>query len=72
MVEKNRHKGKQLGLYVSDEVAEKLKSLSAQTDIPQSGLLRQALALLFEKYAKVLEQKPAKARKKGTQATKPE
>jgi hypothetical protein len=72
MTEKNRHKGKQLGLYVSDEVAEKLKSLSAQTDIPQSGLLRQALALLFEKYAKVLGQKPAKVRKKSSQAAKPE
>jgi hypothetical protein len=72
MAEKNRHKGKQLGLYVSDEVAEKLKSLSAQTNIPQSQLLRQALALLFEKYANVLGQKPAKTRKKSTQVAKPE
>jgi hypothetical protein len=72
MAEKNRHKGKQLGLYVSDEIAEKLKSLSAQTDIPQSRLLRQALALLFDKYASVLGQKPAKARKKNTQSAKPE
>jgi hypothetical protein len=71
MTEKSGRQGKQLGLYVSAEAAEKLKNLSAQTDIPQSRLLRQALALLFEKYADVLGQKPAKSRKKGAVA-KPE
>lgn len=71
MTEKSGRQGKQLGLYVSDEEAEKLKTLSAQTDIPQSRLLRQALALLFEKYASVLGQKPAKTRKK-TPVAKPE
>ncbi len=71
MAGKNRHKGKQLGLYVSDEIAGKLKTLSAHTNIPQSQLLRQALALLFEKYADVLGQKPAKSRKK-TPVAKPE
>ena len=72
MTEKSGRQGKQLGLYVSDEAAEKLKTLSEQTDIPQSRLLRQALALLFEKYASVLGPKPAKTRKKNTQATKSE
>jgi hypothetical protein len=63
MTEKSGRKGKQLGLYVSAEAAEKLKNLSTQTDIPQSRLLRQALQLLFEKYADVLGQKPGKPRK---------
>jgi predicted DNA-binding protein len=57
MAEKSDRKGKQLGLYVSAEAAEKLKSLSAQTDVPQSRLLRQALQLLFDKYADVLGHK---------------
>jgi predicted DNA-binding protein len=55
--------GRQLGLYVPVETAEKLKTLSARTDIPQSRLLRQALQLLFEKYADVLGQKSGKSRK---------
>jgi predicted DNA-binding protein len=45
------------------ETAEKLKTLSDRTDIPQSRLLRQALQLLFEKYADVLAQKPGKTRR---------
>jgi hypothetical protein len=45
------------------ETAEKLKALSERTDIPQSRLLRQALQLLFDKYADVLAQKPGKSRK---------
>lgn len=63
MAEQGGRRGRQLGLYVPDETAEKLKALSAKTDIPQSRLLRQALQLLFEKYAEVLGQKPAKGRK---------
>jgi predicted DNA-binding protein len=55
--------GRQLGLYVPMETAEKLKTLSDRTDIPQSRLLRQALQLLFEKYADVLAQKPSKTRR---------
>jgi hypothetical protein len=55
--------GRQLGLYVPMETAEKLKTLSERTDIPQSRLLRQALQLLFDKYADVLAQKPGKSRK---------
>lgn len=63
MAEQSGRRGRQLGLYVPVETAEKLKSLSAQTDIPQSRLLRQALQLLFEKYAGALQQKPARSRK---------
>lgn len=63
MTGKSGRQGKQLGLYVSAEAAEKLKNLSTQTDIPQSRLLRQALQLLFEKYADELGQKRAKSRK---------
>jgi hypothetical protein len=63
MAEQGGRQGRQLGLYVPDETAEKLKALSAKTDIPQSRLLRQALQLLFEKYAEVLKQKPARGRK---------
>lgn len=63
MAEQSARKGRQLGLYVPVETAEKLKALSAQTDIPQSRLLRQALQLLFEKYADILRQKTARGRK---------
>lgn len=60
MAERRRREGRQLGLYVPTETAETLKTLSDRTDIPQSRLLRQALRLLFEKYADVLGQKPEK------------
>jgi hypothetical protein len=63
MAQQGGRSGRQLGLYVPVDTAEKLKMLSALTDIPQSRLLRQALQLLFEKYAGVLGQKPGKVRK---------
>lgn len=63
MAEQRARSGRQLGLYVPLETAEKLKTLSDRTDIPQSRLLRQALQLLFEKYADVLAQKPGRSRK---------
>jgi hypothetical protein len=62
MAEQRGRRGRQLGLYVPDETAEKLKALSAKTDIPQSRLLRQALQLLFEKYADVLAPKSGRPR----------
>jgi hypothetical protein len=63
MAEQSGRSGRQLGLYVPVETAEKLKMLSGLTDIPQSRLLRQALQLLFEKYADTLERKPGRPRK---------
>jgi len=63
MAEQNGRTGRQLGLYVPVETAEKLKTLSTVTDIPQSRLLRQALQLLFEKYSDVLGQKSVRSRK---------
>jgi predicted DNA-binding protein len=55
---------RKLGLNVPAEMAEKLKSLSDRTMIPQSRLLRQALDLLFAHYDSApREPKPAKARK---------
>lgn len=63
MAEQSGRSGRQLGLYVPVETAEKLKVLSGLTDIPQSRLLRQALQLLFEKYANTLAQKPGRSRK---------
>ena len=63
MTEQSGRRGRQLGLYVPVETAEKLKALSAQTDIPQSRLLRQALKLLFEKYGVVLAPKTGRPRK---------
>lgn len=63
MAEQSGRRGRQLGLYVPVETAEKLKTLSMQTDIPQSRLLRQALQLLFDKYADVLVQKSGRLRK---------
>ena len=62
MTERRARTGRQLGLYVPDETAEKLKLLSDRTDIPQSRLLRQALQLLFEKYADVLTAKAGRSR----------
>jgi len=63
MAERRARTGRQLGLYVPVETAERLKLLSDRTDIPQSRLLRQALQLLFEKYADALGQKSKNARK---------
>lgn len=50
MPPRNYRKGKQLGLWVSDETAERLSALSKKVGEPQSALLRRALELLFEKY----------------------
>jgi hypothetical protein len=63
MAEQGGRSGRQLGLYVPVETAEKLKRLSGLTEIPQSRLLRQALELLFEKYAPIMAQKPRRSRK---------
>ena len=63
MAEQSGRSGRQLGLYVPVETAEKLKTLSGLTEIPQSRLLRQALQLLFEKYADTLVHKSGRARK---------
>lgn len=63
MAEQGGRSGRQLGLYVPVETADKLKALSERTDIPQSRLLRQALQLLFEKYGDVPSQKLARTRK---------
>jgi len=63
MAEQGGRSGRQLGLYVPVETAEKLKVLSGLTDIPQSRLLRQALQLLFEKYSDTLGRKPGRPRK---------
>lgn len=63
MAEQSGRRGRQLELYVPVETVEKLKALSAQADIPQSRLLRQAMQLLFEKYASVLGQKSRRLRK---------
>lgn len=63
MAERRPRTGRQLGLYVPVETAEKLKLLSDKTDIPQSRLLRQALQLLFDKYVDVLGPKQGESRK---------
>jgi hypothetical protein len=55
--------GRQLGLYVPAEIAEKLRELSTRTEIPQSRLLRQALELLFAKYAEPVPKQGTKTRK---------
>ena len=53
---------RKLGLAVPIEFADRLKTLSDRTMIPQSKLLRRALELLFDEYAEQL--KPVKG--KGT------
>lgn len=55
--------GRQLGLYIPAETAEKLKELSARTEIPQSRLVRQALELLFARYAEPVTKPGTKSRK---------
>ena len=55
--------GRQLGLYVPAETAERLKELSTRTEIPQSRLVRQALELLFAKYSESVPKQAAKVRK---------
>jgi predicted DNA-binding protein len=55
--------GRQLGLYISAETAEKLKALSTRTDIPQTRLVRQALELLFSKYQEASPKPGSKVRK---------
>jgi predicted DNA-binding protein len=45
-----QRKGRQLGLYVPEEKAEKLKAISERTMITQSRLVRRALELLFAEY----------------------
>lgn len=55
--------GKQLGLYVATELAEKLKALAEKTELPQSYLLEEALKMLFDKHAATLNPRAGKARK---------
>ena len=57
-------KGRQLSLYVPDEMYGKLKEISDRTMITQSRLVRRALELLFAEYKDVLhEPKISKSRK---------
>jgi|HubBroStandDraft_5_1064220.scaffolds.fasta_scaffold1977730_1 predicted DNA-binding protein len=55
--------GQQVSLYLPAEIAEKLKELSARTEIPQSRLVRQALELLFAKYSEAVPKQGTKVRK---------
>jgi predicted DNA-binding protein len=55
--------GQQVSLYLPAEIAEKLKELSARTEIPQSRLVRQALELLFSKYSEAIPKQGTKVRK---------
>lgn len=63
MVRPIGRQGKQLGQYVTNEIAAKLKLLSEKTELPQSHLIQEALLMLFDKYAAVLNPKAGKARK---------
>jgi predicted DNA-binding protein len=49
-MQRKYRKGKQLGLWVSDEVAGRLGALSKRLGLPQSQLLREALDLLFARH----------------------
>jgi predicted DNA-binding protein len=55
--------GQQVSLYLPAEVAERLRELSARTEIPQSRLVRQALELLFAKYSESVSKQGTKGRK---------
>lgn len=52
MAPRKYRSGKQLGLWVSDETAQRLATLAKRVGLPQSALLRRALELLFEEYEK--------------------
>ena len=43
-MQRKYRKGKQLGLWVSDEVAKRLGALAERTGLPQSQFLRRALS----------------------------
>jgi predicted DNA-binding protein len=59
-----QRKGRQLSLYVPEEMAERLKAISERTMITQSRLVRRALELLFAEYPEPQPSKPGrKARK---------
>lgn len=60
-MQRKYRKGKQLGLWVSDEVAERLGALSERLEVPQSQLLREALDLLFARH-----ERPARGKKPPT------
>ena len=55
--------GVQVSLYLPAETVESLKELAVRTEIPQSRLVRQALELLFAKYAETVTKPTAKPRK---------
>ena len=55
--------GQQVSLYLPAEIAEKLKELSARTEVPQSRLVRQALELLFANYSETVPKQGTKVRK---------
>jgi predicted DNA-binding protein len=57
-----QRKGRQLSLYVPDEMAERLKAISERTMITQSRLVRRALELLFQEYP---EPQPSKSSSKA-------
>lgn len=63
MVRPKGRQGTQLSTYIATELAGKLKTLSKQTELPQSHLIEQALQLLFDKYAATLTPRAGKARK---------
>jgi hypothetical protein len=65
-MQRKYRKGKQLGLWVSDEVAERLSALSKRVGLAQSQLLREALDLLFAKHELVGSRVAKKGRAAGT------
>lgn len=63
MVRPKGRQGTQISTYIATELAEKLKTLSKQTELPQSHLIEQALQLLFDKHVAALTPKISKPRK---------
>jgi predicted DNA-binding protein len=55
--------GRQLSLYVPEEMAERLKAISERTMITQSRLVRRALELLFAEYPEPQAKPGGKVRK---------
>ncbi len=64
-MQRKYRKGKQLGLWVSDEVAERLIGLSTRLELPQSQLLREALDLLFARHERLLTKDGVPARRRA-------
>lgn len=63
MVRPKGRQGTRFTMYIPDDTAKKLKSLSEKTNTPQSHFVLEGLQLLLDKHAATLNPKAGKSRK---------